>query len=142
MTHEFPVRDFYLLLKLGIWKSGYVNNWGVVKLLNVFDNIDDIYSNTDNLIYSDYWKQKSFFEKRSHKLICNNIYLINLLKISESHIFNESEYQYLLYLKVNHAGIVYQEKIYCLKITSKDRDFDIDKDKMIRKRKKLYRRRK
>lgn len=140
----FTTSDLFILLKLGIWKTGVIQNWGRVSLIATLckevNNNELTKYRIGNLDCSSYQK---YFDRVNNKLICNNIYLIDFFQLFESYTANE--YGYILVVKATIIGIEVNERIYFLKIENQIKDFSIlgnIETNSTHKRKKTYRKRK
>ncbi len=102
MADHYTISDFYLLLKLGLFKGGKVGNWGYVSASNL----------------NSYFLDRPISEYHNKPLIKKQLsiglYLLNLYLLSQK----GNQRTYIMIMSVCRTTLEKEEKIYVLSLTS------------------------
>lgn len=126
MKDHYTIQEFYLMLKLGLFKSGKVGNWGYVSI-----NSNPLYLKKSIDKYQDQLYAK--------KQLGIGLYLLDLYLLERN---NNNQGAYIMVVSVCRTTLNYKEKIYVLKLESIHNVADI-KDAIVsgslsRKRKSVF----
>ncbi|GHT41259.1 hypothetical protein FACS189437_07940 [Bacteroidia bacterium] len=104
MERLTTLSDFYLFLKLGLWKTGTVSGWGRIDLISG-DDSDSYWLKKNPELY-----QNPLLPK---KWLRTGIYLLDLYLSAQSPGRSKT---YICVLSVNPSGLEKKEQLYFLKI--------------------------
>ncbi|MDR1501097.1 MAG: hypothetical protein LBT43_01405 [Prevotella sp.] len=126
MKDHYTIQEFYLMLKLGLFRNGKVGNWGYISI-----NKEPFY-------------QKKSLEEYQVRLYAKEqlgigLYLLDLYLLEKG---NNNQGTYIMVISVCRAILDYKEKTYVLKLVSSHRTTNI-RDAIItgslsRKRKSVF----
>lgn len=109
MQCKYSVSEFYMLLKLGIWKTGTVNFWGQADILPVWDTF--LFSDNSNGL-SNHYDASSLIKKH----LDIGLYLLDLFYISKDATSGQNIYQ--LILAVCRNDMTHMEALYNIQISN------------------------
>lgn len=152
MIESYGLSDFYVLLKLGLWKSGEVLNWGrIEKVLliknDAFDNISDVnyFAFRNKSLYLK--KPLQFYLNRAlpKKMIGRGVYLLDHYLLERKR-HGEGEKQlktYIIIISTTRFDFENREYTYILRVSNylDEMDFTsiVVEGKRARKRKSYFR---
>lgn len=126
MNKSYTISDFYLYIKLGIWKSGEVldlgNVYSVCKL-----KVSDIYSNASTTDYLtnletfpflrkdiSYYQEQNFAKKN----LAIGIDLLDFYLLYKKKAKQSTLYSYIVVISTNRLGLNNKEYTYILKVST------------------------
>lgn len=125
MNNQYSISDFYLFLKLGLWKRGYVANWGAISsILTCKRSGEGEFSYLGNKTLTD--KDNIFFGKKPVSYYHNQLHAKHALGIglylldfylSDRQSYN-NENTYILVICVCRSNLQNKEYIYYLQVTN------------------------
>lgn len=117
MIIQYTLSELYLLLKLGIWQSGNVDNWGLVQKIDVYP---DGKTNKGCFVT----KQPEEYKKNEiiRTELRKGLYLLDMYSLDEQQTAKYNNkykiYTYLIVISECRLKGTFEEHIYYLKITN------------------------
>lgn len=106
METKYSVSEFYMLLKLGIWRRGTVNFWGQVEILPSWND----FLLSKNL--HDCYNESSLIKKH----LSVGLYMLDLFYIGQDTLRNQNIYQ--LIVAVCRSDMRHMEALYNIRVTN------------------------
>jgi len=151
----YTISDFYMYLKLGLWKSGEVTDWGWIEKIisiqnNVYTNTDTNYTSTVKKMENYYLGKKSIeqYLKKTYfkKMLSNGVFLMDfyLQGTSKGNNDEKESKTYIIVISTNKFGLGNYKCTHILRVTNSldNNDFRsmITTGKNNYRRKSIYRR--
>lgn len=154
MTESYGLSDFYLLLKLGLWKSGEVLNWGRIEKVSViknngFHDISEVnyFTFRNNSLYLKKPLQYYLEQPFSKMMLTRGVYLLDHYLL-EKKAYREGEKQlktYIIIISTSRLDFENREYTYILKVSNYLDELNFTsvmrEGKKARKRKSYFRKR-
>ncbi|MFV0332166.1 MAG: hypothetical protein ACK5KL_20440 [Dysgonomonas sp.] len=102
MKDHYTIPEFYMMLKLGLFRSGKIGNWGYVSI-----NKEPLYLKKTLCGYQN--------QPYAKKQLGIGLYLLDLYLLERN---NNNQGTYMMVISVCRTSLDYKEKIYVLKLES------------------------
>jgi len=152
MTESYGLSDFYVLLKLGLWKSGEVLNWGRIEKVSLIKNND--FNDISDVNYLTFRNNSLYLKKPLKyyldqplykKMLGRGVYLLDHYHLGKK-AFREGERElktYIIIISTSRFDFESREYTYILKVTNYLDELNftsvVTEGKRARKRKSYFR---
>lgn len=125
MNNRYTITDFYLFLKLGLWKTGSVANWGSISNVLVYRKVNNsgfVSLGNKSLTQRDSplvtKRPVSYYQNLLYpkKQLGIGIYLLDFYLLAKNNYNKESNY--MMVISTCRSNLENKEYIYYLKVTN------------------------